>query len=120
MWLVVVGMILLVLKMAGLGPAGLWSWWLVLAPFAGALVWWQVADQMGWTQRAAQRRDNERQQRRREARMEALGMRPTRSGSLDSRMGPGSRSGAGSRNGPSSRLGPDSGNRSAGHDGKRR
>ncbi len=115
MWLIVVGMILLLLKVAGLGPAALWSWWLVLSPFVGALVWWQVADQLGWTQRAAQRRDNERQQRRREARMEALGMRPTRSGALDSRLGPRSRSGS------NSRSGRPSGNGQAGRgDGDRR
>ncbi len=74
MWLVVVGVVLLVLKLAGLGGAGAWSWWLVLAPFGAAALWWQVADSVGWTQRAAMRRQQQRVQRRRDERLDALGL----------------------------------------------
>ena len=96
---VLVGVVLLVLKLLALGPAALWSWWVVIAPFGLALAWWALSDQMGWTTRAAQRREQARQQRRREARMEALGMRPPRSSpgrpsqqDGNSRFGPASRS----------------------------
>ena len=80
MWLVIVGVALLVLKMAGVSLLATWSWWWVAAPFALAAVYWQVADSAGWTQRAAMRRADERVQRRRDERLDALGMRPSRGG----------------------------------------
>ena len=78
MWLVILGLVLLVLKMAGVGLLVNWSWWWVAAPFALAAVYWQIADTAGWTQRAAMRRADERVQRRRDERLDALGMRPYR------------------------------------------
>ncbi len=77
MWLVLIGLLLLVLKLAGLGPVAGLSWWWVLAPFAAAVVWWQLADSLGWTMRAAQRREERQVRRRREARLHALGLGPT-------------------------------------------
>lgn len=77
MWLVVVGVVMLVLKLTGLFGAAAWAWWLVLAPFGAAALWWQVADSAGWTQRAAMRRQDERVQRRRDERLDALGLRRT-------------------------------------------
>ncbi len=77
MWLVVVGVITLGLKLTGLFGAAAWSWWLVLAPFGAAALWWQIADSAGWTQRAAMRRQEVRVQRRRDERMDALGLRRT-------------------------------------------
>ena len=85
MWLVIVGVALLVLKMAGVGWLANWSWWWVAAPFALAAVYWQIADSAGWTQRAAMRRADERVQRRRDERLDALGMRPTRGGKSGAR-----------------------------------
>ena len=76
MWLVIIGVVLLGLKLAGVGPVALWSWWWVLAPFVAAVLWWQLADYLGWTTRAAERRDKQRQERRRAARMESMGQRP--------------------------------------------
>ena len=77
MWLVVVGVVLLGLKLMGLAGVGGWSWWLVLAPFGAAVLWWQIADSGGWTQRAAMRRQDARVQRRRDERLDALGLRRT-------------------------------------------
>ena len=103
MGLVLVGVVMLLLKLSALGPAALWPWWLVLAPFGAALLWWAVSDQMGWTSRAAQRREQERQLRRRDARMEAMGMRPSGKGrNGDSRHGSPSHSGPVSRPEPTS------------------
>jgi small Trp-rich protein len=76
MWLVVVGVVLVGLKLAGLSFVAGWSWWLVLAPFALAAVWWQVADLTGITQRKAMAREDARAAQRREAQFENLGMRP--------------------------------------------
>lgn len=76
MWLVAVGVLAVVLKLAGVGFLADLSWWWVLSPFALAAVWWQVADSTGMTQRAAMRRADERAADRRESQFEALGLRP--------------------------------------------
>jgi small Trp-rich protein len=74
MWLVVLGVLAVVLKLAGIGfMAGL-SWWWVLAPFALAALWWQVADSTGFTRRKAMQRADEKAAERRQAQMEALGL----------------------------------------------
>jgi len=86
MWLVIVGVLLLVLKLAT-GLAAAWPWWLVLAPFAAAAIWWQIADGTGITQRAAAERQAERVKRRREERLDALGLRSGKSGFGASRSG---------------------------------
>ena len=80
MWLVVVGVVLVGLKLAGIGFAAGWSWWLVLSPFALAALWWKVADAIGYTQRKAMEREDQRAAQRREAQFESLGMRPPSAG----------------------------------------
>lgn len=75
MWLVVVGVLAVVLKLAGIGFVAGLSWWWVLAPFAAAAVWWQVADSSGITQRDAMARADKRAADRREQQFEALGLR---------------------------------------------
>jgi small Trp-rich protein len=72
--LVVVGVLLLIAKMAELGPVADWSWWIVLSPFAGAVLWWHFADTTGWTQRRAMDKMEKRKADRRERAMEALGL----------------------------------------------
>jgi small Trp-rich protein len=74
MWLVGLGVVAVVLKLAGISFVAGLSWWWVLAPFALAAVWWQVADSSGMTQRAAMRRADEKAAERRQAQMEALGL----------------------------------------------
>ncbi len=80
MWLVVVGLVLVGLKLAGLGFVAGWPWWVVLAPFALAALWWKVADATGITQRRAMEREDQRAAQRREAQFESLGMRPPSAG----------------------------------------
>lgn len=80
MWFVVAGVVLLVLKLLGLGPVSGWAWWWVALPFALAALYWQIADSAGWTQRAAMRRADEKVKQRRDARLETLGLRPHRGG----------------------------------------
>ena len=80
MWLVAVGVLAVVLKLAGVSFVAGLAWWWVLAPFAVAALWWQVADSTGITQRAAMARADKRAADRREQQFEALGLRPPKAG----------------------------------------
>jgi len=74
MWFIVAGVLLIGLKLADFGPVGAWSWWLVLAPFALAAVWWAYADATGYTKRREMDKLEERKRDRRRKNMEALGI----------------------------------------------
>jgi small Trp-rich protein len=74
MYMVLLGVILLILKLAEFGAVGAWSWWIILSPFAVAVVWWAWADSSGWTkQREVDKMEQKRQQRRIDA-LDKLGM----------------------------------------------
>ena len=75
---VVLGTLLLALKLTEFGPVGQWSWWLVLAPFACAAIWWAWADASGYSKRRAMEKMQERKDERRRRNMEALGTQPRR------------------------------------------
>ena len=70
----IIGVLLLAGKLAEIGPMGGWSWWIVLAPFAMATVWWAIADSIGFTQRKAMQRMDDRKEKRRNAALESLGI----------------------------------------------
>ncbi|MDE2079891.1 MAG: TIGR04438 family Trp-rich protein [Burkholderiales bacterium] len=72
--LVILGTLLLVAKLAELGPFANLAWWWVLAPFGLAVLWWEFADSSGWTQRRAMNKMDERKRERRDAAMQALGL----------------------------------------------
>ena len=72
--LVLIGVLLLVCKLAELGPVANWSWFIVLAPFGLAALWWQFADSTGMTQRKAMDKMEQRKVERRERAMENLGL----------------------------------------------
>jgi small Trp-rich protein len=72
MYLLGLGLILMLLKYIEWGPVALWSWWLVLAPFALAVVWWTWADATGYTKKKAMQRDDKRRDERRARTKEAL------------------------------------------------
>lgn len=72
MYLLGLGCLLLVLKLAEFGPVALWSWWWVLLPFGLAALWWAWADATGYTQRKAMRREDQRRQERQERAKRAL------------------------------------------------
>lgn len=74
MWFLVVGLVLLTLKMAEIGPVAEWSWMWVLLPFGLALLWWAIADTFGITQRRSMDKLAARQAARRERDMKALGL----------------------------------------------
>jgi len=78
MALIVIGVILLALKLAALGPVAGWSWLVVLAPFPCAIVWWGISDMTGRTARKAMEREDERKEKRRREAMDRLGTGPRR------------------------------------------
>lgn len=73
MVMVVIGVLLLVAKLADVGPTAGWSWWIVAAPFGAAVLWWHFADSTGLTQRRAMQKMDERKAQRRDRALEALG-----------------------------------------------
>ncbi len=72
---VLLGVVLCGLKLLGWTMVAGWSWWLVLAPFLLAALWWQFADTVGITQRGVMQREQARAARRREEQYEKLGLR---------------------------------------------
>jgi small Trp-rich protein len=70
MLFVMLGVLLVALKLLEISLPGSWSWWLVLSPFAAALVWWKVADLTGYTQRQAMKAMD---RKKAERRLQALG-----------------------------------------------
>ena len=74
MWFIVAGVLLVVLKLADFGAVAAWSWWVVLTPFAAALVWWTYADASGFTKRREMDKLEEKKKERRRRAMDALGI----------------------------------------------
>ncbi len=74
----VLGILLLALKMAEYGTVATWSWWLVLAPFGLAVLWWGFSDAIGLTQRRAMDKMEQTKADRRNRNLEALGLGPHR------------------------------------------
>jgi small Trp-rich protein len=74
MWFIVIGVLLIALKLADIGPVAGWPWWVVLTPFGAALLWWAFADSTGLTKkREMDKLEDKKVERRRKA-MEALGI----------------------------------------------
>jgi len=74
MVLIVLGVLLLVMRVAEFGPVGAWPWWVVLSPFPAAALWWWWADVTGWTKRREMNKMDAKRQERRRKNLEALGM----------------------------------------------
>jgi small Trp-rich protein len=68
------GIILLLLKYLEFGVVATWPWWVVLSPFALAVVWWTWADWSGYTKKKAIERENGRKQARLAKAREDLGL----------------------------------------------
>jgi small Trp-rich protein len=75
---VLLGLALLAMKVAEIGPVAGWSWYVVLGPFGLAALWWAFADSTGLTQRRAIDKMDQRKAERRQRDMDALGLTPTR------------------------------------------
>ncbi|MBK7547450.1 MAG: TIGR04438 family Trp-rich protein [Rhodoferax sp.] len=73
MYLLGLGIVLLLMKYLEMGPVATWSWWIVLTPFALAVVWWAWADSSGYTKRKAMEREDARRKARVDKNKEAIG-----------------------------------------------
>jgi len=80
MFFVVVGVILILLNLAGIGPVGEWTWgiggdlWKFCVPFGLAAIWWAWTDASGLDKRREIAKMDLKKQERREQNLEALGM----------------------------------------------
>jgi len=74
MYFLGLGIVLLLLKYLEIGPIATWSWWLVSAPFALAVIWWSWADASGYTRKKAVEKDEQRRQERTDRQKEAIGL----------------------------------------------
>ena len=80
MYLLGLGIILLAMKYLEIGPVAVWDWWVVLAPFGLAVLWWAWADYSGYTKRKAVERENVRKDARIARQREQLGLGTKKSG----------------------------------------
>ena len=76
MYFLGLGIILLAMKYLESGPAASWPWWVILSPFAIAVVWWTWADWSGYTKRRVLDKENARRVERIDKLRKALGMLP--------------------------------------------
>ena len=76
MYLLLIGLVGLVLKYLEIGPVATWSWWVLLIPFALAVVWWAWADSTGYTKKKEMNKVALRKQERIEKQRVAMGMLP--------------------------------------------
>ena len=80
MWFVLIGVAMVVLNVAGIGPLGEWTWtwggkaWFILVPFVLAVAWWGWSDASGRTQRKAMEKVDAKREARRQKALDALGM----------------------------------------------
>jgi small Trp-rich protein len=71
---IVIGVLLIVLKLADIAPVTTMAWWWVLAPFALAAAWWAYADGSGLTKRREMDKLEDKKKERRQKAMDALGI----------------------------------------------
>lgn len=80
MYFVVIGVFVILLHLAGIGPMAEWNWnffgdlWKFCVPFVFAVIWWTWADISGYNKRREMDKMDAKRQARREANLEALGM----------------------------------------------
>ena len=74
MYFLLIGIVALALKYLEIGPVATWSWLIVLAPFALAVLWWWYADASGYTKKKEVEKMEKRKQDRIDKSREAMGM----------------------------------------------
>ena len=80
MFFVIVGVIVILLNLAGIGPIGEWTWnltgdlWKFCVPFGLAIVWWIWTDASGLDKRREIAKMDAKKQARRAQNMATLGM----------------------------------------------
>ena len=76
MYFLILGLAMLAMKYLEFGPVADWSWWIVMSPFALAVLWWAWADKTGYTKRIEMEKMDKRKQDRLDKQRDALGMLP--------------------------------------------
>jgi small Trp-rich protein len=82
MLFIIIGVLLIVLKIAGVSPMADWNLdffgdlWKLVWPFIAALVWWGWSDASGMTKRREMEKDEERKSERRARNISNLGLGP--------------------------------------------
>jgi small Trp-rich protein len=76
MLLVLMGLALVALKAAAIGPFAECPWWLAVAPLALAVLWWKFSDATGLDKRREMKRMDERKAERRRNALTATGQSP--------------------------------------------
>jgi small Trp-rich protein len=80
MWFVGLGLLQIVLHLAGIGAMGSWNWdftgdlWKFAWPFAAAVAWWTWADKSGYSKRREVEAIEKRKEDRRAENLSALGL----------------------------------------------
>lgn len=74
MYLLGLGVVLLLLKYLEFGVVTEWPWWVVLAPFGLAVLWWFWADKSGYTKRKAVEKMDQKKRERIDKHRDALGL----------------------------------------------
>lgn len=74
LYFLLIGIAALLMKFLQFGPVAAWSWWLVLSPFAMAVVWWAWADKSGYTKRIEMEKMEKRKADRIERQRQAMGL----------------------------------------------
>ena len=79
MFFVIVGVLLIVLNLAGIGPFANWTWtlggdlWKFALPFVLAVIWWTWADKSGLNKRREIEKMEQKKEDRRKENLVALG-----------------------------------------------
>ena len=76
MLLVLVGIVLVAMKLAGFGPIAEWNWAMVVLPLVAATLWWWYADRSGLNKRREIARMEARKAQRRSSALEQIGQGP--------------------------------------------
>ncbi len=80
MLFVLIGIALIILNVANIGPFGAWNWeffgdlWKFCVPFVFAIVWWVYSDLSGLNKRREMERMEQRKKNRRQENLVSLGM----------------------------------------------
>ena len=74
MGFLLIGIVTVLMKYLEFGPVAAWPWYVVLAPFGLAVLWWWWADASGYTKRVEIEKMEKRKQDRIEKQRVAMGM----------------------------------------------
>ena len=80
MLFVILGVLMIVLNLAGIGPTANWDWqftgdlWKFTVPFWLAAIWWVWTDKSGYDKRREIEKIDDKKRKRRDENLAALGM----------------------------------------------